>query len=93
MPVIINGKPQMRCPARPMLDDPASYGYILNTLSHYRNGFLPYAGGIQDQPFLLMQYVIIAHDQASKCEAQKAENASSGKNLPRAGRPANAPHR
>jgi hypothetical protein len=82
LPVKIDGKDQWRCPVRPMLDDPREYGYIMNTLGHYRQGFLPYAGGIQDQPYLLMQYMVIALDQVSKCEAQRAENANSGRPPP-----------
>jgi hypothetical protein len=62
------------CPARPWLDDPETMHLLYDLYAHYRNGFLPVAGGVLDQPAKLMgALAVVAHEVESCAEERRSE--------------------
>lgn len=49
------GVEHRRCPRRPILDDPGLYGDVFYQYRQKEKGFLPEAGGLMDQPAVLVQ--------------------------------------
>lgn len=47
-----DGLSRSRCPRRPIYENPQWYNEIIAAYNHYKNGFLPHAGGLVDQPAL-----------------------------------------
>lgn len=61
------------CPRRPVKDNRRWFSDIFTHVGHYRNGFLPVAGGIEDQPYKLMKLIEIVVSVADEAAEGKAE--------------------
>lgn len=59
-----------RCPVR--LVEPWTHE-VLVLYRHYKNGFLPYAGGVTDQPAKLMRAFLLIENAVSEAEAERAK--------------------
>lgn len=59
-----------RCPKARVLNDadPSALIQIYNFISHYRNGVLPLAGGVMDQPAIAIQLLDAASDEINRLE-------------------------
>lgn len=72
-PVIFDGEPIMRCPRRPVLDDPEGIATALWSWQDRERGFLPNPGGIGDQPAKLVQAWRVIDNATSKTRETKLE--------------------
>ena len=54
LPIQIDGEDWWGCPRRPIKDFPAEISQILSTMQNLKRGFLPYSGGVRQQPYKLM---------------------------------------
>lgn len=54
-PVKILGREHHRCPRRPVKDDPRFFYWVSRAYRDYQAGVLPHAGGLYDQPNLLVE--------------------------------------
>lgn len=65
----------MRCPRRPVLEEPELWTELLAALFDFENGRLPEDGGVQSQPHWLMtalRIMVAARHEADDIK-QKAE--------------------
>ncbi|MET4190683.1 hypothetical protein ABIB89_003229 [Bradyrhizobium sp. JR3.12] len=68
----IDGLPRGRCPRRPIFENLDWFNQIITAYNSYKNGFLPHAGGVANQP-ALFPFVMTAIDTTmSACD--KAED-------------------
>ncbi len=77
LPLTINGKLDYTCPRRPLLDDPIPYARLTRAYNHFKQGFLPNAGGIADQADKVMRLFDIISVVLSECSEEtrrEAEN-------------------
>ena len=58
-PVNIMGIDMLRCPNRPLLDDPAHYNELFNIVGWVKEGFLPDEGTYLDQPNKLVESLAV----------------------------------
>jgi hypothetical protein len=63
-----DGNKRYRCPRRPILENPRYFSKVVAAFNNYKNGFLPVAGGINDQPALFSKTIAIIEDTISQCE-------------------------
>lgn len=84
----LDGEPLLRCPRRPLLDDPESIGYIFWLYRQKEKGYLPEPGGLNDQPAIFVQYMTIIDRALDFCreEQRKREEQSKRGTGPRFGR-------
>ena len=64
-PIVMDDEELMRCPRRPLLDDPIWYDELFWLYGNYKSGILPEPGGLQAQPHKLME-AIRTLDRAQK---------------------------
>jgi hypothetical protein len=77
----INGLPRARCPRRPIFENLDWYNSIIAAHNFYKNGFLPHAGGMANQPALfpaVMHAVDIAMAACDKAEMDKDRGSGDG---------------
>lgn len=55
IPQIIDGQEEWRCPRRPILEQPAEFGYYLKLYRQYRLGVLPESGAMMEQAEYIMR--------------------------------------
>lgn len=67
----IDGETVFRCPRRPILENPRLWNEIFFLYSSYKQGFLPEAGGLNDQPSRLMEYLRHVDMMVSECEEER----------------------
>ena len=62
-----------RCPRRPVLDDPAYFGYVFWLYRQMQNGVTQEQGGLQDQPGRLLQSFRVIDSALNECSSIKDE--------------------
>lgn len=73
LPLTFDGEDVWRCPRLPLKEDPDNIGQVLWYYSLYRKGNLPEAGGLMDQPGLLMDMFRVIDNAVADVEAHKQE--------------------
>lgn len=76
-PVLFEREPIMRCPRRPILDDPDGIGEVLWSWQDRGKGYLPNPGGMGDQPAKLVQAWRVVDNVTSKTRDAKLEQVRS----------------
>lgn len=69
----MDGEELLRCPRRPLLEDPEFFSELFWNYKAFQRGFLPNAGGLEDQPVMLMDSFRVLEQALDLCEAQKRE--------------------
>lgn len=77
-----DGEERSRCPARPLLEDPAWFNSIISAYNAYKNGFLPYAGGTAKQPALFMFVMSTIDGIMSECDRAEMDRDAKGDKAP-----------
>jgi hypothetical protein len=67
----IKGSERFRCPRRSFYENPRLINTIISAYNHYQNGYLPHAGGLQDQSSLFAILMGLIERTISKCEKAK----------------------
>lgn len=63
-------KKQMRCPRRPIFEDPTGFNKVIGAYNGYKAGFLPHTGGMNDQPAKFLKTMSVVESAQSKCEEE-----------------------
>lgn len=73
MPLTIDGEEDNTCPRRPMMDpnDANEYGVLFRFANAYSNGILPEDGGLQSQPYRLMQLIQFIENFRAECVEER----------------------
>jgi hypothetical protein len=66
----LDGVRLLRCPRRPLLDDPQLYGEVFWLYRSYKKGYLPNSGGLDDQPAKYMAYVKVIDRALDFCQQE-----------------------
>ncbi len=74
--LVIHGVEQRRCPRRPILENPAAFSELFWLYRNYKAGYLPEAGGLDDQPAKLMKSLRVIDAAVSETEKFKEEQES-----------------
>lgn len=86
LPVEMDGEPYYGCPARMMKDEPHKLATVFGYYGMYKKGVMVEAGGLKDQPGLLMEMFGII--ESANHEAQEEMKRRTKKKKARAGRAA-----
>lgn len=72
-PLTIDGEEDDTCPRRPMMDpeDATAYGELFGFANAFEHGILPEDGGLQSQPYRLMQLVRFIQNFRAECMEEK----------------------
>ncbi len=75
--LVLDGEEHVRCPRRPILDDPGRYAEVFWTFQQKDKGFLPDDGALNDQANLLIQSFRVIDDTLGSIERHKRERGKS----------------
>ena len=90
--LVLNGEEHVRCPRRPILDDPGHYSEVFWNFQQKDKGFLPDGGAMNDQANYMIQAFRVIDDTLGSIERHKKEREKSKsrrqatKNMARGGR-------
>ena len=74
----IEGQLLTRCPKRLFLDHPDDMSEVLWYYSNYKRGLLPVAGGLLDQPALLMEMFKVIDSAMNAIEIERSKEGRGG---------------
>jgi hypothetical protein len=74
LPLTIDGEDTYRCPRRPIKDDPRFWARLMEYYGHYKNGFLPGPGGLDQQSARGMALLSMMHSCVQECAKEQGEN-------------------
>jgi YHS domain-containing protein len=75
IPTQIDGKDYYFCPRRIVNESKDLLFDVLEAYAHYKNGFLPDPGSINEQPHRLMKLVLLVAKVIAECEEQQRQEA------------------
>ena len=82
LPVRIKGELKTTCPKRPVFESPLWFSEVLGYYRHYKNGFLPVHGGVDQQPYKLMVILALIDDIKDSVQEQAPKEESRPKGNP-----------
>lgn len=79
LPIELEGEKMLRCPRRPILDDPAFYGEVFGLYRNFQKGFLYDEGSLGSQPAVVVDCFQVLEQTLGLVDDYRQEQAAKKK--------------